>query len=180
MSGYTWTNDYTHSVAPGTGVQNGNPTASDMPLNIKGTTITTEWMDTRDFERIHAFIKTAHTTWNASDTVDTFKLQQAKDTSGTSVKDLTTASAGGNYNTTNDKLNTTDCWAHIDARCEDMDQNNGFRYVRVLASSAGNTGNDYISDFYIELFECAHKRKQVMGAYVAQTKVYVNPHAPSS
>jgi hypothetical protein len=106
VSNYYLSQDYTRSVAPGTGVQNGNPTAADMPLNVRNGTITTEWMDCRDYEMIHAFIKLAHTTWN--DTITTLKLQQAKDTAGTGVKDLTTSGAGSNYNTTNDTLASVD------------------------------------------------------------------------
>jgi hypothetical protein len=61
-----------------------------------------------------------------------------------------------------------------------MDQYNLFRYVRLLAASTGNVGADYVSDFYIELWRAAHKRKQLMGAYTAATKVYLTVHQNSS
>lgn len=148
-----------------------NGTLSDMPLNVRNTNVQTEWMDTRDFERIFAFVQTAHTTW--TDTITTLKLQQATSSAGAGAKDLTTSGAGLNYNTTTDTIAAVDNFAILEARCEDMDQNNNFRYVRLFAASTGNSGNDYLANFFLMLHQASHKKKQQQGAATATTKVYV-------
>lgn len=165
------------AAAAGTAGATGN-------INVRNTNVQTAWIDTRDFEAFYAYVQCDHATWNSSDGLTTLKFQQASANSGsysagTGTKDVTTSGAGLNYNTTNDTLTASDSVAIIDCRAEDMDQNGGFRYLRLYAASTGNTGADNLFGFVIA-FRCAHKHKQLQGAYAAATQVYVNPKVASS
>src|SRR5579884_3247174 len=85
---------------------NGTPGATGN-LNVRNNNVATVWVDMAEFDRIFAMVQCDAATWNSSDGLTTLKLQQAKDTSGTGAKDLTTSGAGANYNTTNDTLSAS-------------------------------------------------------------------------
>ncbi len=163
---------YPLSLLNGTAGATGN-------LNVRNNNVQTVWFSMAEYDRIFAYVQCDHATWNSSDGVTTLKLQQAKDSSGTSAKDITTSGAGLNYNTTNDTLTASDSKAILECRAEDMDQNNGFLYARLYAASTGNTGADNLFGFAIA-YNAAHQRKQLQGAYTAATLVYVTPQGPSS
>jgi len=153
-------------------------------INVRNTNVQTAWIDTKDFEAFYAYVQCDHATWNGADGLTTLKFQQASAkasdyAAGTGTKDVTTSGAGLNYNTTNDTLTASDSWAIIECRAEDLDQNGGFRYLRLFAASTGNTGADNLFGFVIA-FRNTHKRKQLQGAYAAATAVYVRPGVASS
>ena len=116
-------------------------------INVRNNNVQTVWFSMAEYDRIYAYVQCDHATWNSSDGLTTLKLQQAKDSSGTGAKDLTTSGAGSNYNTTNDTLTASDSIAILECRAEDMDQNNGFLYARLYAASTGNTGADNLFGF---------------------------------
>lgn len=180
MSNYRGSEDF--QVFPINAV-NGTQTATGNN-NVRNTNVQTAWIDTRDFDAFYAYVQCDHTTWNGADGLTTLKFQQASAkasdyAAGTGTKDVTTSGAGSNYNTTNDTLTASDSFAILDCRAEDMDQNGGFRYLRLFAASTGNTGADNLFGFVIA-FRNAHKHKQIQGAYTAATKVYVRPGVASS
>lgn len=153
-------------------------------LNVRNTNVQSAWIDTRDFEAFYAYVQCDHATWNSADAVTTLKFQQASANAsayaaGTGTKDVTTSGAGLNYNTTNDQLTASDSFAILDCRAEDLDQNGGFRYLRLYAASTGNTAADNLFGFVIA-FRNAHKHRQLQGAYAAATQVYVRPGIASS
>ena len=92
------------------------------------TTVTTGWVDQSVFFCVLAFIDVGVMT--ATGTVDA-KLQQATDSSGTGVKDITgkaitqLLAAGGNNRQ-----------ALINMKEADLDTENGFRYVRLSLTAA--------------------------------------------
>jgi hypothetical protein len=148
-------------------------------LNVRNNNVQTAWFSMAEFDRIFAYVQCDHATWNGADGVTTLKLQQAKDSSGTGAKDLTTSGAGSNYNTTNDTLTASDSKAILECRAEDMDTGNGFYYARLYAASTGNTGADNLFGFAVA-YNAVHQKKQLQGAYSAATLVYVTPQAASS
>lgn len=148
-------------------------------INVRNTNVQTVWIDMAEYDRLYAYVQLDHLTWNGADGVTTLKLQQAKDSSGTGVKDLTTSGAGSNYNTTNDTLTASDSKAILECRAEDLDVSNGFEFVRLYAASTGNTGADNLFGFAIA-YNAVHRRKQLQGAYSAAVLVYVSPQGASS
>jgi hypothetical protein len=129
------------------------------------------WHDMRDFDRVYAMIEVG--TWNATDDLDECRLQQATDSSGTGAKDLTTDASGGNYDTDN-PVDADGDFVILEARAEDLDLANGFRYVRAYVAEGGNTGVDNVSGVLI-FHGATTKRKQQNGAAVTGSKVYVTP-----
>ncbi len=99
------------------------------------------WQDIKGFDRIYAKVRLG--TWNAADDLDTCKLQQATTSVGGSAKDLTTSSATGNYDT-DTPIDAAGNTVVLEARAEDLDVDNAFRYVRVYCAETGNTGTDNI------------------------------------
>jgi hypothetical protein len=148
-------------------------------INTRNTNVQTDWVDMAEFDRIYAEVRCDASTWNGADGVTTLKLQQATSSSGAGVKDLTTSGAGLNYNTTNDTLTASNSMAILEARAEDMDVTNGFRYVRLYAASTGNTGADNLFGVLIR-YNAAHRKAKLAGAYSAATLVYITPQQASS
>ena len=153
-------------------------------INVRNTNVQTAWIDMSLYGRVYAFVQCDLSTWNGADGLTTLKFQQCSAkasayAAGTGTKDVTTSAAGGNYNTTNDTLTASDSIAIIECRAEDMDANNGFRFLRLYAASTGNTGADNLFGFAIA-YNAANRRKQLQGAYAAATLVYVNPQGASS
>lgn len=128
------------------------------------------WLDTTLFRAIFAHLKLG--TFNATDELDHVKLQQAKDAAGTGAKDLTTSASGGDYDT-DSKLGTAGDEVILEARAEDMDRANGFKFVRVYASEADNTDVDQIYGVLM-LHNGVHDYKHQLGAEGA-TRKYVSP-----
>lgn len=149
------------------------------PYDIGGTNAQTDWAPMRDFDRVFAMLTIG--TFNASDKVTTLKLQQATSAAGAGVKDLTTSGAGATnqYDSTNNPLGVVSGdFAILEARGEDLDVNNGFRYVRMFAAATGNTGTDDVSGFLM-IHGAENAKKNQQGAPAANTALYINPQNSS-
>jgi hypothetical protein len=93
------------------------------PVSQAAGTVTTGWLSAAAFERFMASIRTG--VLGASATVDA-KLQQATDSSGTGVKDVT-----GKAITQIVKASGDNKQAIINLRAEELDTNGGFGYFRL-------------------------------------------------
>ena len=127
------------------------------------------WRDTRDFHHIHAMVELG--TWNAADDLDTCKLQQATDSSGTGAKDLTTSASGGDYDT-DAPVDADGDQVIFEVPTDKMDKDNGFRYVRVYCAETGNTDVDQVTGV-LELCGARHPKPELQVAASAGSKVYV-------
>lgn len=113
-------------------------------------------------------------TWDSGDDLDECRIQQASDSSGTSVKDLTSDASGGNYDTDN-PIDADGDFVVLEVRGEDMDLNASapFDYVRLYVAEGGNTGVDNIFGVLIR-YEHANERKELQGAASTGSQVYVS------
>jgi len=111
-------------------------------------------------------------TWDSSDDLDECRIQQATDSSGTSVKDLTTDASGGNYDTDN-PIDADGDFVIIEIRGEDMDVDNGFDYIRGYVAEGGNSGVDNVMGVLIR-YGYAYPKKELQGAASTGSKVYVD------
>lgn len=139
--------------------------------DIGGTNASTAWLSMAEFERVYAYVEIG--TWNATDDLDECRLEQATDSSGTGAKDLTTDASGGNYDTAN-PVDADGDFVILQAKREDMDVAGGFDYVRLYVAEGGNTGVDNVTAALIR-YGANNKRKQLQGAAVTGSKVYVQP-----
>jgi len=114
-------------------------------------------------------------TWDSSDDLDECRLQQAVDSSGTSVKDLTTDASGGNYDTDN-PVDADGDFVVVEVRAEDLDTGttaaSSFDHVRGYVAEAGNTGVDNITGI-LQRHGYQYPQKELPGAAVTGSKVYV-------
>lgn len=140
--------------------------------DIGATSANAGAVDMRKWNKVVAYVELG--TWNASDDLDTCKLQQDNGT-GSAWKDLTTSASGGNYDT-DYPIDADGNYVLLEAGDEDMDVANGFYLVRVYVAETGNTGTDNISGF---IFGCGAKTKaaEKNAAAAAGEKVYVNPNS---
>ena len=111
-------------------------------------------------------------TWDSGDDLDECRIQQATDSSGTSVKDLTTDASGGNYDTDN-PIDADGDFVIIEIRAEDMDVDNGFDFIRGYVAEGGNTGVDNVMGVLIR-YGYAYPKKELQGAASTGSKVYVD------
>lgn len=129
------------------------------------------YLPMKDFDRVTAVVEVG--TWDSSDDLDTCKFQQATDSSGTGVKDLTTSSSGGNYDT-DSPVDADGNQVILEARAEDLDVQNGFDYVRVYVAEAGNTGPDNVSGVIIR-HAARNKQDELHATASSAAIVYVTP-----
>ena len=111
-------------------------------------------------------------TWDSSDDLDECRIQQASDSSGTGVKDLTSDASGGNYDT-DAPLDADGDFCIIEVRAEDMDVDGGFDYIRGYVAEGGNTGVDNVMGVLIR-YGYAYPKKELQGAASTGSKVYVD------
>ena len=111
-------------------------------------------------------------TWDSGDDLDECRIQQATDSSGTSVKDLTTDASGGNYDTDN-PIDADGDFVIIEIRAEDMDVDNGFDFIRGYVAEGGNTGVDNVMGVLIR-YGYAYPKKELQGAASTGSQVYVD------
>jgi len=111
-------------------------------------------------------------TWDSSDDLDECRIQQATDSSGTSVKDLTTDGSGGNYDTDN-PIDADGDFVIVEVRAEDMDVDNGFDYIRGYVAEGGNSGVDNVMGVLIR-YGYAYPKKELQGAASTGSQVYVD------
>lgn len=129
------------------------------------------WQDMRDFDRVHAVVELG--TWDSGDDLDECRLQQADTSAGGNAKDLTTDESGGDYDT-DAPIDADGDQVILSARADQLDAQNGFRYVRVYCAEAGNTGTDNISGV-LQLHGARKKHSERHAAAAAASIVYVRP-----
>ena len=111
-------------------------------------------------------------TWDSSDDLDECRFQQASDSSGTGVKDLTSDASGGNYDTDN-PVDADGDFVILEVRAEDMDVDGGFDYLRGYVAEGGNTGVDNVMGVLIR-YGYAYPKKELQGAASTGSQVYVD------
>jgi hypothetical protein len=127
--------------------------------------------DVRGWKSIYAKLRVG--TWNAADDVDTLKLQQCTDATGSDAKDLTTSGSGATYDyNTAYPLDAVTNTAVLEADVADMDIAGGFYYVRLYAAETGNTGTDDVAGVII-LYDARDQYAQREGAAAAGETVYI-------
>ncbi len=100
------------------------------PASNAAGALTTAWVSMASFEEMMAII--ALGTMVTNSTVDA-KLQQAQDSSGTGVKDITGKAITQLTQAGTDRSNKQ---AQINVRAEEMDRTNGFTHVRLSMTTA--------------------------------------------
>lgn len=126
------------------------------------------WLEMDEFERVTAVIEIG--TWNATDDLDTCKLQQYD---GTTTKDLTTSASGGDYDT-DTPVDADGDQVILEARADQLDTANGFNRVRVYCAEGGNTGVDNVSGVIIR-WGSKFKHKNRHRTASTGSVVYVTP-----
>jgi len=139
--------------------------------DIGGTNASTSWVPMAEFDQGYAYVEIG--TWNATDDLDECRIEQATDASGTGAKDLTTDASGGNYDTAN-PVDADGDFVVLEWKAEDLDVANGFTHVRLYVAEGGNTGVDNVTGVLVR-YGSHNKRKQLQGAAVTGSKVYVTP-----
>jgi hypothetical protein len=139
--------------------------------DIGGTNAATPWVSMETFKEVFAYVEIG--TFDAGDDLDECRLEQAQDGSGTGAKDLTTDASGGNYDTDN-PVDADGNFVILEASREDLDVENGFKYVRLKVAEGGNTGVDNVTAFLIR-HGADHQVAEKNGAAVTGEKVYVRP-----
>ena len=129
------------------------------------------WLDMRDFDRVTAIVEIG--TWDAGDDLDECRLQQADTSAGGNAKDLTTDASGGDYDT-DAPVDADGDQVILSARADQLDAQNGFRWVRAYAAEAGNTGVDNVSGVVIR-HGARKKFSNQHATAVAASIVYVRP-----
>ena len=129
------------------------------------------YLSMKNYARVMAYVEIG--TWDSSDDLDECRLQQATDSSGTSVKDFTTDASGGDYDT-DSPLDSDGDFCVIEARAEDLDVDNGFDYIRLYVAEGGNTGADNVTGVVVR-YGYAYPKKELQGTAASGEKVYVNP-----
>lgn len=151
---------------------NDNGSAGEPGLHdIGGTNASTDWVDMQNWDRVCAYVQLG--TWNATDDLDECRLEQATSSAGAGAKDLTTDASGGNYDTSA-PIDAAGNFVILEARAEQLDVTNGFRYVRLYVAEGGNTGVDNVAGVLVR-YNNAYPQKEMQGAAVAGEKVYVKP-----
>ena len=147
--------------------------------SIRASNKATPWRKMADYDRVYVKISLG-ATWNASDSVQTAKLQQATSSTGAGVKDLTTsgaAKATNNYTSTGAVLSTGVEGASfiiLEARAADLDKGNSFYFVRGYCATTNNTGADNVTMVQI-LHKRQHAQAQTDGAALTARRAYVTP-----
>jgi len=129
------------------------------------------YLSMKNYSRVMALVVLA--SWDSSDDLDECRLQQATDSSGTSVKDFTTDASGGDYDTDN-PIDADGDFVIIEARAEDMDVDGGFDHIRLYVAEGGNTGTDNVTGVVVR-YGYAYPKKELQGAASTGSQVYVNP-----
>jgi len=142
--------------------------------DIGGTSLNSGYLAMKAYARAMGIIEIG--TWNSTDDLDEAQFQQASDSGGTGVKDLTSSSDGGNYDTTavtGDILDADGDFVIIEIRGEDLDADNSFNHIRMLGTEDDNTGVDNAT-MIVMRYAYSYPQKALQGAAVAGSKVYVD------
>ena len=143
--------------------------------DIGGMNVASGYLSMKNFARAMAYVEIG--TWNSTDDLDECRLEQASDSSGTGVKDLTSDASGGDYDTDN-PVDADGDFVILEIRAEDLDIDNGFEHIRLYLAEGGNTGVDNVTAFVIR-YGYAYPQKELQGAAVTGSKVYVDPNVGS-
>ena len=130
------------------------------------------WVSLANFQSFMCVLELG--TWNAGDDLDGCKLEQATSSAGAGKKDLTTSGSGATYDyNTAVPVDADGDQVILECNASDLDVDNGFKFVRVFASEADDTGVDNVSAVYIR----SNPRDAYSNLNVAPAtgaKVYVN------
>ena len=140
--------------------------------DIGGTNVATGYVSMKNYGRAMAYVEIG--TWNASDDLDECRIEQAQDSGGTGVKDLTTDASGGNYDT-DAPVDADGDFVIIEIRAEDLDVDNGFDHIRLYLAEGGNSGVDNVTAVLIR-YDYQYPQKELQGAASAGSQVYVDPN----
>ena len=135
----------------------------------------TNWAPFHDisgFDRVTAIVKLGPT-WNAADDLDGCKLEQATSAAGAGAKDLTTSGSGDDYDTAA-PVDAVGDEVILEARADQFDVDNGFHFVRLFVSEAGDTGTDEVHGCLI-LHGARYGHAERHRAAAAGSVVYVTP-----
>ncbi len=145
-------------------------------ISVRNTNVETAWVSMQNYGRVMAYVEVS-ATWNASDTLITAKLQQATSAAGAGAKDLTTVGSGITYNYDSaTPINAENEFIIFEARAEDLDVNNGFKFVRLYLATTSNTGTDNVCGMLIR-YEYHYPRYGLQGTPASGSKMYVSPHS---
>jgi len=141
-------------------------------IDIGGTNNNSAYVAMKSFMRCVLQVELG--TWDeAGDDLDECRIEQAVDSAGTSVKDLTSDASGGNYDTDN-PIDADGDFVIIEVRGEDMDMDAAtpFDFVRAYVAEGGNTAQD---DCFAQLirYGASYPQKEQQGAASA-ANVYVD------
>jgi hypothetical protein len=139
--------------------------------DIGGTSANSGYLSMQDYGRAMAYVELG--TWDSGDDLDGCQFQQASDSSGTGVKDLTTDASGGNYDTDN-PVDADGNFVILEVRAEDLDGDGGFEFIRLLLTEAGNSGTDNVTALVIR-YDYKYPQKELNGAASTGAQVYVSP-----
>ena len=109
--------------------------------DIGGTNATSGYVSMANYDRAVSYNEIG--TWDSGDDLDECRIEQASDSGGTGVKDLTTDASGGNYDTDN-PVDADGDFVIIEVRAEDLDVDGSFDFIRTFTGEAGNTGPDNV------------------------------------
>jgi hypothetical protein len=101
------------------------------PVTMANVEKTTDWVDVGSFESVMFILLTGDM---ASETID-FKLEQATSSGGAGKKDLVVATQLAASAAANDGAQVI-----LETRAEELDQANGYRFVRASGVTGGATG----------------------------------------
>lgn len=138
--------------------------------NSAGSSDSVHWVSMANFQSFMCVVELG--TWNATDDLDTCKLEQATDSSGTGKKDLTTSGSGSNYDT-GSPVDADGDQVILTCTADDLDVDGGFNHVRVYLAETGNTGVDNVSAVYVRA-DPRDAYSNVNVAAASGSKVYVN------
>ena len=133
--------------------------------DIGGTNAQSIYVDMKGVDSVHFDITLGTTSgtstgWDAADTLDTCRLYQATSALGAGAKNLGTALTANDPSAAGEKY-------VLEAKAEDLDVENGFRYIACYVAESGNTEVDNVT-----IHACRHNltdcHENVDGAEVVQ------------
>ncbi len=138
--------------------------------NTAGSSDAVHWVSMEGYASFLCMVEIG--TWDAGDDLDTCKLEQATSSAGAGKKDLTTSASGGNYDT-DAPVDADGDRVYLECQADDLDVDNGFKFVRFYGAETGNTGVDNISAVYVRT-NARHAYDDLSDTAAAGSKVYVS------
>jgi hypothetical protein len=142
-----------------------SPSATD----VGGTTASTAYRSVKNFARVCTYVELG--TWNASDDLDTCRLEAAQDTSGTGSDELTTDASGGDYDT-DSPIDADGDFVVLEVRADQLDVEGDDVTIRSTVGEGGNSGTDDVMAVQVA-YGSAYPKKELQGTASAGEKVYV-------